>query len=145
VRVVDCQAALVVDGAEVFRLRDRDRDGKLIVDFDIREPGGQRIAEVSKNYVANAGPAHEYRNRTGMAEIVERATGRRVVRVQELGLRHVRVLGTLWIGNLRVDIGESAIVVGDSSMSDIVMRGGGTAVTIGRSGIGSPSTSSSAG
>lgn len=34
--ITDCEAVLVVNGSEVFRLRERDSDGRLICDFDVR-------------------------------------------------------------------------------------------------------------
>lgn len=41
--IKDCQAVLIIDGVEVFRLRDRAGDGQLVVDFEIRNQKNEKL------------------------------------------------------------------------------------------------------
>lgn len=96
--IKDCEAALVVTGSqkkklEVFRLREREEDGTLIVDFDVRDKDGKLLTKVFKNHVTHAEPGYRFTNSQGCAEVVEEATGKPIVRVEALSLRVVRVTG----------------------------------------------------
>src|SRR5215471_3543392 len=86
-RIIDCDAALVVEGEEVFRLREHNGDGNLVVDFDVRAADGSRIAKIAKNYVAYLAPDYEFRRRTGFAAVINETTGqvrrpRRIARIR---------------------------------------------------------------
>lgn len=141
--VANCDAAIVVEGVEVFRLRDRERDGKLIVDFDLREPDGKRIAKIAKNYVASAAEGYEHQNRTGISEVVETETGRAVARVEELAPRRVKVTGTFCVEGLTVQITDTGILLGTNRISGCRITGFGKAIQFDRKhlaiGVGRPS------
>jgi hypothetical protein len=130
--IIDCDAALILEGEEVFRLRERDGDGHLVVDFDLRAPDGSRIAKVAKNYVAYVAPGYEYRNCKGVAEVVERATGRVVARVEERARDTVAVTGTFNVNGYRVDITENGLRAGGVEISRNDIRGFRRAISLRR-------------
>ena len=70
--ITDCQQALVVEGTEVFRLRDRTHDDQLVVDFDVRNQAGARLAKIAKNHVVYIAEHVESRSRPKLYEIVSR-------------------------------------------------------------------------
>jgi hypothetical protein len=141
--ISNCDAAIVVEGVEVFRLRDRDRDGKLIVDFDLREPDGKRIAKIAKNYVAHAAEGYEHQNRPGVSEVVETHTGRVLARVEEVAPRRVRVTGTFCVEGLTVEITGTGVLLGTNLISGCRITGFGKAIEFDRKrlgiGVGHPS------
>ena len=141
--ISNCDAAIVVEGVEVFRLRDRDRDGKLIVDFDLRGADGKRIAKIAKNYVAHAAEGYEHQNRTGVSEVIQKQTGRVVAKVEELAPRRVRVTGTFCVEGLTVEITDTGLLLGTNLISGCRITGFGKAIEFDRKhlaiGVGRPS------
>ena len=129
-RIVDCDAALVVEGEEVFRLREHDRDGNLVVDFDVRAVDDTRIAKIAKNYVAYAAPGYEFRNRKGVAEVVEASTGRVVARVEQQGPETVAITGMFNVKGYGVLITPEGLVADRSVISGNEIRGSGKAIVL---------------
>ena len=134
-RIVDCDAALVVEGEEVFRLREHDRDGNLVVDFDVRAVDDTRIAKISKNYVAYAAPGYGFRNRKGVAEVVG-ASGQVVARVEEQGPDTVAVTGMFHVKGYTVLVAPDGLVAGGVVMSGNEIRGFGKAIELKRGSVG---------
>ena len=60
--IEDCDVALIVEDMEVFRLRDSHKDDKLIVDFDLHDKEGNRIAKISSSSVVFVADGYEYNN-----------------------------------------------------------------------------------
>jgi hypothetical protein len=135
-RIVDCDAALVVEGEEVFRLREHDRDGNLVVDFDVRAADDTRIAKIAKNYVAYAAPGYEFHNRTGVAEVVEASTGRVVARVEAQGPDTVAITGMFHVKGYTVLAAPDGLVAGGAVISGNEIRGAGKAIALKRGSIG---------
>ena len=135
-RIVGCAAALVVEGEEVFRLRERDENGQFVVDFDLRKQDDSRIAKISKNYVAYAAPGYENRNRRGVSEVVEAASGRVVARVEEKGLDTIVVTGTFNVKGYCVEISERELRAGGVTMTGNVIQGFGKAIELKRGSFG---------
>ncbi len=131
-RIVDCDSALVVEGAEVFRLRERGKDGHLVVDFDLRDASGTRIAKIAKNYVAHAAPGYEFSNRKGISEVIETATGQVVARVEERGPDTIAVTGTFNVKGYTVQITSDSLVAGGVTMDGNEIRGFGKAIELKR-------------
>ena len=46
--ITNCDAALVIEGEEVFRIREEENDA-LMIDCDIRDQDGNRIAKIARN------------------------------------------------------------------------------------------------
>ena len=134
--IPDCDSALVIEGEEVFRLRERDKDGHLVVDFDLRAADGTRIAKVVKNYVAYAAPEYEYRNRKGLSEVVEKANGRVVARVEETEPDTITVTGTFHVKGYTVTITEDALIAGGVAIANTGIRGFGKAIVLRRDSFG---------
>ncbi len=135
-RIVDCDSALVVEGAEVFRLRERGKDGHLVVDFDLRDASGTRIAKIAKNYVAHAAPGYEFSNRKGISEVIETATGQVVARVEERGPDTIAVTGTFNVKGYTVQITSDSLVAGGVTMDGNEIRGFGKAIELKRGSFG---------
>ena len=137
-RIVNCDAVLVVEDEEVFRLRERDKDGNLVVDFDLRALDGTRIAKVAKNYVAYAAPGYAVRNRTGVAEVINETTGEVVARIEAQGPDTVTVVGTFHVKGHTVKITPTYLDTGGVTMSGNEIHGSGKAIALkrGSTGIG---------
>ncbi len=125
----DCDAALIVNGTEVFRLRERASDGRLICDFDLRNENGDRIAKIAKDRVVHA--AEGYRMHDLPKECyVEDQNGKVVARVQETGYDEITVTGDFWIEGHHVLITNDALVSGGVTMSGNIINGFGKAISI---------------
>jgi hypothetical protein len=121
--IIDCDAALFLEGEEVLRLRDRLKDGQLVVDFDLRAENGTRIAKISKSYDAHVVEGYEHRRGPNWAEVVERSTGRIVARVDATSLDTVRVVGTFNVRGFKVVIAEDCLVSGGNVISRNTVNG----------------------
>lgn len=110
-RVVDCDTSLVVESEEVFRLREHQRNGNLVVDFDLRAPDGTRIAKIVKNYVVYAAPGYEFRNRSGRSEVVETETGKVIASVDEVDANTISVIGTFHARGYTVEATPEALIL----------------------------------
>lgn len=134
--VIDGEAAIVVEGENVFRLRERQYDGTLVVDFDLRAEDESRIAAITGNYVHYVAEGYEYRNRKGVAEVIEKATGRVVAQVREIAPDRLKVIGKFWVKGYNIDISEDGLVAGGLTMSGNRIQGFGKAIEFGRGHIG---------
>lgn len=125
----DCDAALVVNDVEVFRLRERSSDGRLICDFDLRAENGDRIAKIAKNRVAYAAEGYQVHDLPKEC-YVEDQNGNIVARVQETGHDEITVTGDFWIDGHHVLISDNALVSGGVTISGNVISGFGKAISI---------------
>jgi hypothetical protein len=111
-KFIDCDAVLIVNGQEVFRLRSRDSDGKLICDFDLRTEDGARIAKIAKNHVVGKvkdGYAHYIGERESY---VKDSNGNFVAGIREIGREHIVITGDFWIDGLHVQISDNEVKIG---------------------------------
>lgn len=125
----DCDAALVVNGIEVFRLRERSSDGRLICDFDLRKEKGDRIAKIAKNRVTYAADGYEMHDLPKECHVKD-PKGKIVARVQETGHDEITITGDFWIDGHHVVISDSSLVSGGITMSGNVISGFGKAISI---------------
>ena len=130
--IIDCAPALVLEGQEVFRLRDREKDGQLVVDFDLRAPDETRIAKVSKNYAAYVAEGFQHRSGINWSEVVERATGGVVARVDAPSLDAVRVVGVFWVNGYYVEITKDGLIADGVQISRNTIKGFGKAIAMKR-------------
>jgi hypothetical protein len=130
--IIDCDAALFVEGEEVLRLRDRLTDGQLVVDFDLRAANGTRIAKISKSYNAHVVEGYEHRRGPNWAEVVERSTGRIVARVDAPSLDAVRMVGTFYVRGYNVVIAWDGLVAGGNIISGNTIKGFNRAIALRR-------------
>jgi hypothetical protein len=137
-RIIDCDAALVVEGEEVFRLREHNRDGNLVIDFDVRAADGSRIAKIAKNYVAYLAPDYEFRRRTGFVAVINEPTGQVVARAELRGPDTVAITGTFHVNGYAVLITPTYLKASGVTTAGNEIRGYGKAIELnsGSTGIG---------
>lgn len=95
---INCDAVLTIMGTEIFRLRERDTDGRLEVDFDLYGKAGDRIfrvARVAKNRVVYRHPNFEVL-RDADEHTVRGPVGNIVLSVHRLRDNVVRVDGDFY-------------------------------------------------
>jgi len=127
--IVNCAAVLFINGTEVFRLRHRDSDGRLICDFDVRGKEDSRIAKVSKNNVVYAADGYEVHN-LPRESYIQDSNGNVIARVQEIGQDEIKITGEFWVAGYQVSISDDALVSGGITMSGNYMSGFGKAISI---------------
>lgn len=125
----NCDAALVVNGTEVFRLRERQSDGRLICDFDLRDKDENRIAKIAKNKVVYAADGYEIHD-LPKESYVKDSNGNILARVQETGLDEITITGDFWIDGHHVIVSDGSLVSGGITMSGNVVSGFGKAISI---------------
>ena len=128
--ITDCRAVLIVNGVEVFRLRERDKDGRLIVDFDIRDSDGNRLAKVAKNNVVHSADGYSVKHGACESAVISPDSSTPIARVEELSENTVRITGEFWIKGHHVSITEAALVSGGKTMSGNRISGFGAAIKI---------------
>ncbi len=85
--ITNCDAALVIEGEEVFRIREEENDA-LMIDCDIRDQDGNRIAKIVRNSVVFAANGFRAQLAPGQpAEVIRKATGEVMAKIERLG-RH---------------------------------------------------------
>ena len=129
--IKDCDAALVVNGVEVFRLRERTGDGRLVVDFDLRDSTGQRIAKIAKNNVVFAADGFDSINEASRSFVRDKRSSNTVALVEELPDGSVRVTGNFWIEGYHVLITEDDLVAGGLTFTANIIQGFGKAIVLG--------------
>ena len=127
--IENCNAALIVNGTEVFRLRYRDKDGRLICDFDVRDKNGTRIAKIAKNNVVYAADGYEVHN-LPRESYIQDSGGNILARVQEIGDDEIKITGEFWVDKHQVLISDDALMSGGVRMSGNTIRGFGKAISI---------------
>lgn len=135
--IVDCDTALFVEGEEVFRLRDSTREDKLIVDFDLRDSDGNRIAKIASSSVVYVAPGYSYKNtmtshKTRVAEVKDEATDTPIAYVEEQTPGRIKVTGTFWVNGYHVEITEEGLNAGGIYMSGNHIEGFGKAIELKR-------------
>lgn len=127
--IQNCEAALVVNGVEVFRLRDRAGDGQLVCDFDVRGADGERIAKIAKNNAVYAAPGWKVVHLPRESR-VEDTQGNVIAQVLETGEDEIAVTGEFWVEGHRVQITEDALVSGGITMAGNLIDGFGRAISL---------------
>ena len=129
-KVTNCASVLVVQGIEVFRLRDRDSQNRIRIDLDLRGPQGRRIARVSDNRVAFIAPGYAFESDGSFCSVYVDITGEPVVSVEAISSKAVQLLGTFWVEDLKVDLTEGGLSLGDAGLPPLPVRGRGTAILL---------------
>jgi hypothetical protein len=128
--ISDCEAALVVNGIEVFRFHRRHHDGRLVSDFEVRREDGELIAKIANDRVVHV--AEGYRRHDLPRECyIESPQGAVVARVREEAEDELTIWGEFWVDGHRVLIGDRAIESGGISISGQVIAGCGKAIALG--------------
>jgi hypothetical protein len=106
----DCDAALVVNGVEVFRL-ETSSDGKLVCDFEVRDKEGNLLAKIAKSRVVYAAEGYEMHDLAKEC-YVKAPDGRIIARVRESGPDVITITGDFWLEGHHVEISDQALVSG---------------------------------
>ncbi len=125
----NCEAALVVNNEEVFRLRERLGDGRLVCDFDVRDAQGNRLAKIAKNNVVHAAEGYEVKNLARESYITD-PEGNVVAKVEEVELETIKITGRFCIGDHTVVINDSSLVSDGVTMSGNIISGFNKAIAI---------------
>ena len=115
-KFVGCNGILCLDGEEVFRLRERDGDGQLTADFEIRTEAGELVAKVAKNNIVYAREGLIVRHGPNFSEVYDPSSGESVAKAEELSSGAIRVTGSFTARGLRVVITEAGMVLNDKSL-----------------------------
>ena len=107
--ITNCQAVLMIEDVEVFRLRDRTGDGRLVVDFEIRDEDDNLIVKVAKNNVVHKNDDIEVIHGKNFSEARNTDTGEVLARVDEIALRTIKIVGEFFVDGFRVKISEDQL------------------------------------
>ena len=121
--IKNCDAALIVNGVEVFRLRERTGDGRFVVDFDLRDSEGNRIAKIAKNNVVFAAEGFERVNEASRSFVRDTRSGHIAAMVEELQDGSVKVTGDFWIDGFHVAITQDDLIAGGFAMDHVAIDG----------------------
>jgi hypothetical protein len=130
--IADCDAALVMDGEEVFRLRERSHDGQLVVDFDLRDHDDARLARIAKSHVVYCAPGVQPRSRPGRYEVVRINGGDSLAVVEGLSPTSVRVTGTFFVRGWKVESTTNGVRLGGMLLTRNRIQGCGKAIELRR-------------
>ena len=122
----DCDAALYVNGKEVFRLREGVNDGQLICDFDVLAPNGKRVAKIAKNQVADG---FSYDATVNRSRVVG-PNGEVVASVERIDGNTVKINGTFHVKGHTAVVTDTSLQSGGVIMSSNVISGFRKAISI---------------
>jgi hypothetical protein len=136
--IQNCDAALVVEGMEVFRLRARSGDDQLVADFEVRDETEELVAKVAKNNIVYARPGLEVKHGSDFSEVANADTGELIARAEEISQGVVRIIGTFIVNGFAVEITEEFMKLGGVTLSGNKIMGSGNAISLqsGNMGIG---------
>lgn len=127
--IEDCDAAIVADGVEIFRFRNRDNDGKLVVDFDVRGSDGKLLFKIAKNQIVSNPSNYEYHSLPDESYVTD-SDGKKVVHVIEHTSGHIEVIGDFYVGNHHISITKDALSMGGVLMTGNKISGFNKAIVL---------------
>lgn len=131
-KITNTASVLVVQGIEVFRLRDRDGQGNIRIDLDLRGPRGKRICRVVDNQATFLAPGYAFEADGAFCAVYDDATGLPVASAEALTSKAVQLLGTFWVENFPVVLSETGLTLGETGLPAQQVRGRGTAILLRR-------------
>lgn len=127
--ITDCDAALYVNGAEVFRFREGAIDGQLICDFDVRDANNNRIARIAKNQVVHVAQGFTYAS-TANSSAVHGKHGEVIASVERVDPSTLKIAGTFHVDGHTIIITDQSLQSGGVTMSGNMISGYGKAIAI---------------
>jgi hypothetical protein len=127
--IEDCDAALYVNGAEVFRFREGAVDGQLICDFDVRDINNNRIARIAKNQVVHVAQGFTYEAKAD-SSAVRGKSGEVIARIDRLDPNTLKISGTFHVDGHTIVVTDQSLQSGGVTMSGNVISGFGKAIAI---------------
>ena len=134
--ILNCDAALVIEGEEVFRVRED--EGRVLVDCDVFDPDDRRIAKIVRNAVVYAAPGFRAHVKPGEpTEVIHEATGKVLARIEVQGPRIIKITGVFCVHGFRVFLDEAGLHTNDPwEISNTGIAGFGTAISLRRGQLG---------
>lgn len=129
-KVTSAASVLVVQGIEVFRLRDRDKDNAIRINLDLRGPGGKRIARVDDNKPVFLAPGYGFESDGSFCAVFDEKTNEPVVSAEALSSKSVQLLGTFWVEGFEVVLKDDGVVLGGTALPAQPVIGRGTAILL---------------
>jgi hypothetical protein len=131
--IIDCAAALLIEGEEVFRLRED--EGQLLVDCDMLNDKGPRMARIVRNTPVMVAEGFKAHIKPGEpTQVIYEATGQVVARFERKGPRHVKITGVFCANGYAVSLTENGLFSHDGrlAMQNSAVKGFGTAISLTR-------------
>lgn len=110
--MINCSAVLVINGIEVFRLRERTGDGQLTVDFEIRDENENLKAKVTKNNIIfpNDGKYAIYQGKKH-STLIEKSSGIEIAKVTKISQNTISVTGIFCINGDKVIATDDQLIL----------------------------------
>ena len=127
--IKDCDAALFVNGAEVFRFREGAADGQLICDFDVRDVTNNRIARIAKNQVVHVAQGFTYEAKANYSAVHSNG-GEVIAKIERVDTNTLKIMGTFHVDGHTIVVTDQSLQSGGVTMSGNVISGFGKAIAI---------------
>jgi hypothetical protein len=126
--IAHVDAALVLEDEEVFRVREDDA-GRLLIDCDLKDQQGQRIARIAKNTPVFVAEGYRAKIIPGEPSEVIRVADQQVVsRIERLGPHKISVTGTFNVDGLFVSATPHGIYISNAVIRSNTISGFGTGI-----------------
>jgi hypothetical protein len=125
-----CDAALVIEDEEVFRVREEE-NGELLIDCDLRNHLGERIAKIVRNTPVFVDDGYEAKIRPNApSEVIHKESGKIIARIARVGRRTISVTGPFFVKGCFVYATEDGLSIRPPGANIVRNRitGWGTAV-----------------
>ncbi len=109
--ISNCHPVLIIEGEEVLRVREDDRE-QLLLDCDMRGPDGDRVAKFVSNTAIVVGSAFTARIRPDAYEVIAKTSGQVVASVVRIRPRTVRITGAFCVDDCFIRVSDLGIHVG---------------------------------
>ena len=121
---------LVLEGAEIFRLRHRGDDGHIVIDLDLRGPGGSPIAKIARNQPQHLASGCAWHAEGGLLSLDREPDGAGLVSIAAEGPRSVAITGEFWVGAVCLRATADALTLDSAPLATAPLYGPGTAVLL---------------
>jgi hypothetical protein len=129
--ITNCDAALVIEGEEVFRLRED--EGVLLVNCDVSNAVGERVAKIVRNTPIVVAPFRAHVRPGEPTEVTHEGTGRVIARFERKGPREIKITGIFCVKGFCVYLDEAGLHTNDPwEIPNNGFSGLGTAISLRR-------------
>ena len=135
-RISNCNSVVKINDREIFRIRERASDGKLIVDFEIRNPNGEIIYKVAKNNVVVAIDGYEIQHGSNFSRVTNISDKSVLIEVIENKTDEIEINGNFSMEGFDVIATSGGTNINSNQFIGNVIDGCGSGITINADGIG---------
>jgi len=125
----NCDAALYVNGEQVFRLREGSNNGQLICDFDVLDSNGKRIAKIAKNRVVHVADGFTYESIANRSRVVG-SEGEIVASVERIDENTIKINGTFHVKGHTITVTDTSLQSSGMTMSGNFISGFGKGISV---------------